>query len=115
MYVCHEKVNKSSLPFRAERRRREARRQACTRPEVYKSRRSLLGPAGRRPAQGLVMIMMTRVTTINIRLKGTNAEKKRKKVGPLEGASDQIPRFYVCLPSFFACQNHPEVLKHVLQ
>ena len=40
--------------YRAERRRREARRQACTCPEVYTSRRSFLGPAGRRPAQGLV-------------------------------------------------------------
>ena len=56
--VCHEKVNKSSLPFRAERRRRKARRRTCTRPEVYKSRRSILGPASRRPAQGLVMIMI---------------------------------------------------------
>ena len=38
MSVCNKKVNKSSLPFRAERRRREARRQACIRPEVYTSR-----------------------------------------------------------------------------
>ena len=34
---------KVTLPLRAERRRREARRQTCTRPEVYTSRRSLLG------------------------------------------------------------------------
>ena len=30
------------------------------------------------------------------------------------GGSDPFPLVYVCLPSFFfACQNHPEVLKNI--
>ena len=30
------------------------------------------------------------------------------------GGSDPNPLVFVCLTSFLACQNHPEVLKHVL-
>ena len=49
---------------------------------------------------------------------GTRSEPKTGKCGKISqkgGGSDQIPLFYVRLPNFFACQNHPEVLKHVLQ
>ena len=48
---------------------------------------------------------------------GTWLEPKTGKRGKIsrKGGSDQIPLFYVCSPILFACQNHPEVLKHVLQ
>ena len=34
---------------------------------------------------------------------------------PNWGASDPNSLVYVCLPSFFKCQNHPEVPKRALQ
>ena len=55
---------------------------------------------------------------VNISL-GTLSEPKMGKRGENShkrgGGLTKSHFFYVCLPNFFACQNHPDVLKHVLQ
>ena len=45
---------------------------------------------------------------------GTRSEPKTGKRGKISRKREDWPNptFYVCLPNF-ACQNHPEVLKHV--